>query len=84
MGDLPSDRLTPEKPPFSQIGVDFFGSFEVKQGRSIVKRYGCIFTCLAIRATHVEIAHSLDADSMINALRRFIAIRGCPERIRSN
>ena len=43
MGDLPSDRLTPENPPFSQVGVAFFGPFEVKQGRSIVKRYGCIF-----------------------------------------
>ena len=84
MGDLPSDRITPENPPFWQVGVDYFGPFEVKQGRSIVKRYGCIFTCLAIRAIHVEIAHSLDADSMINALRRFIAIRGCPERIRSD
>ena len=73
MGDLPSNRITPKKPPFSQVGVDYFGPFEVKQGRSIVKRYGCIFTCLAIRAIHVEIAHSLDADSMINALRRFIA-----------
>ena len=81
MGDLPSDRLTPEKPPFSQIGVDFFGPFEVEQGQSILKRYGCIFTCLAIRAVHVEIAHSLDADSMIRALRRLMAIRGCPERI---
>ena len=80
MGDLPSDRLTPEKPPFSQVDVDFFGLFEVKQGRPIVKRYGCIFTCLAIRAIHVEIAYSIDADSMINALRRFMAIRGCPER----
>ena len=79
--DLPSDRLTPEKPPFSQIGVDFFGPFEVDQGRSIVKQYGCIFTCLAIRAIHVEIAHSLNADSMISALRWFMAIRCCPERI---
>ena len=28
---------------------------------------------------HIEIAHSLDTDSMINALRRFISVRGCPE-----
>lgn len=84
MANLPADRLTPDKRPFTYVGVDFFGPFEVKQGRSVVKRYGCIFTCLAIRAIHVEIAHSLDVDSMINALRRFISIRGCPERIRSD
>jgi len=43
-----------------------------------VKRYGCIFKCLTIRAVHIEIAHSLDTDSFINALRRFIARRGKP------
>ena len=84
MADLPEDRLTPEKPPFSFVGIDYFGPLEVKQGRSRVKRYGCLFTCLTARAIHIEIAHSLGTDSMVNALRRFISIRGCPERIRSD
>ena len=37
-----------------------------------------------MRAVHIEIAHSLDTDSMINALRRFISVRGCPESIKSD
>ena len=73
MADLPADRVTPDKPPFTYVGVDCFGPFSVKRGRSIVKRYGVIFTCLIIRAVHVEVAHSLDTSSFINALRRFIA-----------
>ena len=84
MANLPSDRISPDKPPFTNVGIDYFGPFEVKQGRSRVKRYGCIFTCLASRAIHVEIAHSLNTDSMISALRRFVSIRRCPERIRSD
>ena len=84
MSSLPSDRLTPDKPPFPFVGVDYFGPFEVKQGRSRVNRYGCLFTCLTTRAVHIEMAHSLDTDSMANALRRFISIRRCPGQIRSD
>ena len=84
MADLPEDRVTPNEPPFSNTGVDYFGPFAVKRGRSEVKRYGCIFTCMSTRAVHIEVAHSLDTDSFINALQRFIARRGKPSHIRSD
>jgi hypothetical protein len=84
MADLPKERVTPHEPPFTWVGVDYFGPFIVKRGRSEVKRYGCIFTCLAIRAVHIEVSHTLDTDSFINALERFIARRGEPKEIRSD
>ena len=84
MANLPEDRTTPSKPPFTFTGVDCFGPFEVKRGRITVKRYGVLFTCLSIRAIHLEVASSLDTGSFINALRRFIARRGQPEEIRSD
>jgi len=84
MADLPSDRVTAGKPPFTYVGIDYFGPFAAKQGRSVVKRYGCLFTCLTVRAVHVEVAHSLDTDTFINALQRFICRRGRPEVIRSD
>ena len=76
MADLPKERVTPGQPLFSHVGIDYFGPFMEKQGRSQVKRYGCIFTCLTIRAVHIEIGHSLETDSFINTLRQLIARRG--------
>ena len=84
MADLPHDRVASQEPPFTYVGVDCFGPFHVKRGRCLEKRYGVLFTCLTIRAVHVEIAHSLDTSSFINALRRFIVRRGVPQEIRSD
>ena len=84
MASLPEDRITPSKPPFTYTGVDCFGPFEVRRGRTKVKRYGVIFTCLTLRAVHIEVASSLDTGSFISALRRFIARRGQPEEMRSD
>ena len=83
MADLPSGRQV-DRPPFLHVGVDYFGPFLVTQGRSKVKRYGCIFTCLTVRAVHLEISHNLTTDSFINAFRRFIARRGPPEQFNSD
>ncbi len=84
MADLPEHRVTPDQPPFTFVGVDCFGPFLVKRGRSLVRRYGTLFTCLAIRAIHIEVIQSLDTNSFIHALRRFIARRGPPKVIRSD
>ena len=84
MADLPADRFTPDKPPFTSVGVDCFGPLQVRLGRSLVKRYGVIFTCMTIRTVHLEVAHSLDTDSFLMALRRFIARRGEIKTIKSD
>ena len=84
MGELPVERLTPEKPPFTFVGVDCFGPYLVKFRRSSVKRYGCLFTCLTSRAVHIEICHSLNTDSFLGAVTRFVSRRGRPEKIFSD
>ena len=84
MADPHRERLQVDKPPFLHVGRDYFGPLLIAQGRSEVKRYGCIFACLTVRAVHLEISHSLTTDSSINALRRFIARRGAPNHIYSD
>jgi hypothetical protein len=58
MGDLPKDRLS-TAPAFTFCGVDLFGPFHIKDGRKDLKRYGVVFTCLAMRAVHVETVNSM-------------------------
>ncbi|XP_043246524.1 uncharacterized protein LOC122394039 [Amphibalanus amphitrite] len=84
MADLPSDRVTAEEPVFTRTGVDYFGPFFVRQGRKQVKRYGVVFTCLAVRAVHIEVAENLSGDSFLCALRRFVARRGHVKVLRSD
>ena len=84
MADLPLDRITPDKPPFTYVGVDCFGPFLIRRGRTEVKRYGVLYTCLVVRAVHIEVAHNLDTDSFLNSFRRFVARRGSPELVRSD
>ncbi|KAK3737845.1 hypothetical protein QZH41_004783 [Actinostola sp. cb2023] len=83
MADLPEDRIEPS-PPFTYSAVDYFGPFVIKEGRKEMKRYGVLFTCMASRAIHVETANTLETDSYINALRRFLAARGPVRQIRSD
>ena len=84
MADLPPERLEANKPPFTNTGIDYFGPIEVKQGRSVVKRYGVIFTCLVSRAVHFEIAYSLNTDSFLGVFSRFVARRGRPSVVFSD
>ena len=81
MADLPSDRLQ-EEPSFSYCGVDMFGPFHIKECRNTLKRYGELFTCLVSRAIHIEMTKSMETDSFILGLRRFIARRGNVRTIR--
>ncbi|PWA32804.1 hypothetical protein CCH79_00018048 [Gambusia affinis] len=84
MADLPKERLVPDMPPFTNVGVDYFGPVEIKQGRKQCKRYDVIFTCMTSRAIHLEVENSLETDACINAIRRFISRRGQVVHIRSD
>ena len=88
MANLPPDRVTPG-PPFSTIGVDVFGPWEVvarrtRGGQAHSKRWAVIFCCLTTRAVHIEVIDEMSSSAFINSFRRFTSIRGPVKEIRSD
>lgn len=84
MGQHPIDRLSPYVRPFSYTGVDYMGPFMVSVGRRSEKRWVALFTCLTVRAIHLEVAKDLSTDAAILCIRNFVNRRGVPVRIRSD
>ena len=83
MADLPEERLTCIG-PFVHFGLDLIGNFYVKEGKKVHKRYIALFTCLASRVVHLECTKDLSMDYFINALRRFLSLRGPVRSIHSD
>ncbi|XP_033999688.1 uncharacterized protein LOC117493300 [Trematomus bernacchii] len=88
MSDLPADRLSMD-PPFTHVGLDVFGPWSVITRRTrgdaaLSKRWEVIFTCLSTRAVHLEVIETMSTSSFINALRRFLSIRGPVKHLRSD
>ena len=76
MADLPGERLDEQVFPLTHTGVNYFRTFEVKFLRRTLKKWCCFFTCLTTRAVHIEVTQSLDSESCLAAVTRFIARRG--------
>ena len=83
MADLPEGRVLPDKPPFTGVGVHYFGPFHVKRGRSLVKGYGFLHA-LRFGLYILKWLKSLDTDWFLLAPRPFIARRGQVREIYSD
>ncbi|XP_063635169.1 uncharacterized protein LOC134805902 [Cydia splendana] len=84
----PTPALPPERvnytEPFTFTGIDYLGPILVKTQLGTEKRWICLFTCLAVRAIHLEVVRDLTAEEGLLALRRFIATRNVPTVITSD
>ncbi|XP_053402806.1 uncharacterized protein LOC123550418 [Mercenaria mercenaria] len=88
MSNLPVDRVQ-QAAPFTYVGVDVFGPWSLVSRRTrgwqaSSKRWAVLFTCLAIRAVHIEVIDEMSSSSFINALRRFVSLRGAVKQFRSD
>ena len=85
LGSLPVQRLEPDY-PFSTSGVDVFGPYAIKLGKSraSTKVYGLICTCFTSRAVHLEPLEDLSTTAFIRALSRIQARRPAIRRLYSD
>ena len=81
MADLPIERLY-RTPPFYHCGIDVFGPFHIRHGRTTrantgtQKMWVLMFTCMYSRGIHLETLESMDTASFKMAFQRFQDIRG--------
>ena len=80
IGDLPPPRVL-ETQPFSVLGTNIKGPVTVNVGRSRVKRYICIFNCMATHAVHLEVVPSLNMNAFLQAYHRFCNRRNVNPKI---
>jgi hypothetical protein len=70
--------------PFENTGVDFTGHFFVQLAGTCVKMYLVIFTCLSVRAIHLEVVPDMSTKSFLSAFLRFMNRFGLPKSIYSD
>ena len=83
MAPLPAVRVC-EARPFTNVGVDYAGPFNITENKMVVKRWIALFTCASTRAVHLEIAQDLSASSFIQVLQRFASRRSFPSTLISD
>ena len=80
MAPWPTHKVIRSK-AFTNTGLDYFGLFYIRQGKDQVKVWVCLFTCITVRAIHLELVEDMTAEQFLPALCRFIARCGKSDQI---
>ena len=80
MAPQPTSKVIKSK-AFTNTGPDYFGLLYIRHGKYRVKVWVCLFTCITVRAIHLELVEDMTAEQFLSALRRFITRRGKPDQI---
>ena len=91
MAELPEDRLHLGE-PWTYAGIDFFGPYYVTETRrkgknkdqTPFKIWVLLFTDMTSRAVHFETTETMDADAVVAAIRKAMALLGVFKKIRSD
>ena len=84
MTNLPKHRVNFVK-PYLHTGIDFTGHLWVKnESNENEKMYLLIFTCLNVRAVHIELVPDMTTHSFVLAFLRFVNLYGVPSYLYSD
>jgi hypothetical protein len=83
MPDLPKSRVS-SSAPFTYVGLDYLGPLYIKENGETTKVWVCLFTCLAVRAIHLELVREMSTEQFLLCLRRFIGRHGQPKQLISD
>ena len=86
MAPLPESR-TKIAPAFYIISMDLFGPILIRdtvKKRTHKKVWGVIFDCTVTRALYLDLTEDYSTDAILQTIRRFTSIRGCPSEIQSD
>ena len=84
MTNLPKDRVNLVK-PFESTGVDFTSHLWVKNIKGEMEKvYIVIFTCLSVRAIHLELVPDMSTLQFVLAFTRFTNLHGIPTHLYSD
>ena len=83
MMNLPKHRVNLVK-PFQHTGVDFTGHLWVINEGEVVKMYILLFTCLNVRAVHIELVPDMATHQFVLAFTRFTNVYGIPSHLYSD
>ena len=81
--NLPKHRVDLIR-PYKHTGLDYTGHVFIRNSGKDVKMYLLIFTCLSIRAIHIELVPDMTANQFVLALVRFVNLYGIPTHIYSD
>ena len=81
--DYVLDKVTFET-PYKNTGIDYTGHVFVKIGETLRKMYLLVFTCMNIRAVHIELLPDLSCKEFLQAFTRFCNCYTIPHAIYSD
>jgi len=84
MTNLPHHRVNFVR-PFDHTGVDFTGHLFVEDdNKELKKMYLLIYTCLNVRAIHIDVLPDMSAESFLLSFQRFTNVYGIPSSLYSD